>query len=177
MASTFGLLAGNCESVWDFNCRVCIFVFSKKTVRLAIKLSTSGILPGHEITVEECLLAPHTNYSSLIKQVLKRGINIQSISHITGGGLIDNIPRVIPRDVSLEVDIKSWNKIPVFDFLQNNLNIDKKDLYQTFNMGIGLVFIVKESEKDRLVSFIGSDSCSVIGAAVKDGLNAVHLNG
>ena len=91
--------------------------------------------------------------------------------------MIDNIPRVIPKDVSLEVDIKSWNKIPVFDFLQNNLNIDKKDLYQTFNMGIGLVFIVKESEKDRLVSFIGSDSCSVIGAAVKDGLNAVHLNG
>ena len=44
-------------------------------------------------------------------------------------------------------------------------------------MGIGLVFIVKESEKDRLVSFIGSDSCSVIGAVVKDGLNAVHLNG
>ena len=65
----------------------------------------------------------------------------------------------------------------MFDFLQNNLNIDKKDLYQTFNMGIGLVFIVKESEKDRLVSFIGGDSCSVIGAVVNDGLNAVHLNG
>ena len=91
--------------------------------------------------------------------------------------MIDNVPRVIPKDVSLEVDIKSWNKIPVFDFLQNNLNIDKKDLYQTFNMGIGLVFIVKESEKDKLVSFIGGDSCSVIGAIVNDSLNAVHLNG
>ena len=153
------------------------YSLARKLIFDTLKLSTSGILPGHDIPVEECLLAPHMNYSSLIKQVLKRGINIQSISHITGGGLIDNIPRVIPKDVSLEVDIKSWNKIPVFDFLQNNLNIDKKDLYQTFNMGIGLVFIVKESEKDRLVSFIGSDSCSVIGAVVKDGLNAVHLNG
>lgn len=153
------------------------YSLARKLIFDTMKLSTSDILPGHDIPVEECLLAPHMNYSSLIKQVLKRGINIQSISHITGGGLIDNVPRVIPKDVSLEVDIGSWNKIPVFDFLQNNLNIDKKDLYQTFNMGIGLVFIVKESEKDRLVSFIGSDSCGVIGAIVNDSLNEVHLNG
>ena len=122
-------------------------------------------------------MAPHTNYSSLIGQVLNKGINIKSISHITGGGLVDNVPRVIPKNVSLEVDINSWNKIPIFDFLKNNLDIETKDLYQTFNMGIGLVFIVEQSEKDRLISLIGKDSCSEIGVVVKDSVNAVHLYG
>ena len=122
-------------------------------------------------------MAPHTNYSSLIRQVLNKGINIKSISHITGGGLVDNVPRVIPKDVSLEVDINSWNKIPIFDFLKNNLDIETKDLYQTFNMGVGLVFIVEQSEKDRLISLIGKDSCSEIGVVVKDSVNAVHLYG
>ena len=122
-------------------------------------------------------MAPHTNYSSLIVQVLNRGINIKSISHITGGGLVDNVPRVIPEDVSLEVDINSWNKIPIFDFLKNNLDIETKDLYQTFNMGVGLVFIVEQSEKDRLISLIGKNSCSEIGVVVNDSVNAVHLYG
>ena len=150
---------------------------ARKLIFETLGLSTSDILPGYNISIGDCLLAPHMNYSSLIKQTLKEGINIKSISHITGGGLVDNIPRVVPKNVSLEVDISSWKKIPIFDFLQRNLSIDKRDLYQTFNMGIGLVFIVEESEKDRLISFVGKNSCSRIGVIVDDGLNAVHLNG
>ena len=153
------------------------YSLARKLIFETLGLSTSDILPGYNISIEDCLLAPHMNYSSLIKQTLKEGINIKSISHITGGGLVDNIPRVVPKNVSLEVDISSWKKIPIFDFLQRNLSIDKRDLYQTFNMGIGLVFIVEESEKDRLISFVGKNSCSRIGVIVDDGLNAVHLNG
>jgi phosphoribosylformylglycinamidine cyclo-ligase len=153
------------------------YSLARKLIFETLGLSTSDILPGHNISIGDCLLAPHMNYSSLIKQTLKEGINIKSISHITGGGLVDNIPRVVPKNVSLEVDISSWKKIPIFDFLQRNLSIDKRDLYQTFNMGIGLVFIVEESEKDRLISFVGKNSCSKIGVIVDDGLNAVHLNG
>ena len=153
------------------------YSLARKLIFETLGLSTSDILPGYNISIGDCLLAPHMNYSSLIKQTLKEGINIKSISHITGGGLVDNIPRVVPKNVSLEVDISSWKKIPIFDFLQRNLSIDKRDLYQTFNMGIGLVFIVEESEKDRLISFVGKNSCSKIGVIVDDGLNAVHLNG
>jgi len=153
------------------------YSLARKLIFETLGLSTSDILPGYNISIGDCLLAPHMNYSSLIKQTLKEGINIKSISHITGGGLVDNIPRVVPKNVSLEVDISSWKKIPIFDFLQRNLSIDKRDLYQTFNMGIGLVFIVEESEKDRLISFVGKNSCSRIGVIVDDGLNAVHLNG
>ena len=62
-------------------------------------------------------------------------------------------------------------------FHKNNLDIETKDLYQTFNMGVGLVFIVEQSEKDRLISLIGKNSCSEIGVVVNDSVNVVHLYG
>jgi phosphoribosylformylglycinamidine cyclo-ligase len=142
-----------------------------------MELTTSDILPEHNISIEDCLLAPHTNYSSLITRITNAGINIKSIAHITGGGLVDNIPRVIPGEFSVEIDTASWKKIPIFNFLQNNLDINTKDLYQTFNMGIGLVLIVDESKKEKLISFIGRDNCNSIGVVVNDKDNMVHLYG
>lgn len=153
------------------------YSLARKLIFETMGLTTSDILPGHSITVEDCLLAPHTNYSSLITRINDAGINIKGVSHITGGGLIDNVPRAIPGDFSLEIDTTSWNKIPIFEFLQNNLDIDTKDLYQTFNMGIGLVLIVDESEKEGLISFIGRESCNKIGVVVDDKDNVVHLYG
>ena len=153
------------------------YSLARKLIFETMGLTTSDILPGHSITVEDCLLAPHTNYSSLITRINDAGINIKGVSHITGGGLIDNVPRAIPGDFSLEIDTTSWNKIPIFDFLQNNLDIGTKDLYQTFNMGIGLVLIVDESEKEGLISFIGRESCNKIGVVVDDKDNVVHLYG
>ena len=153
------------------------YSLARKLIFETMGLTTSDILPGHSITVEDCLLAPHTNYSSLITRISDAGINIKGVSHITGGGLIDNVPRAIPGDFSLEIDTTSWNKIPIFEFLQNNLDIDTKDLYQTFNMGIGLVLIVDESEKEGLISFIGRESCNKIGIVVNDKDNVVHFYG
>ena len=153
------------------------YSLARKLIFETMGLTTSDILPGHSITVEDCLLAPHTNYSSLITRINDAGINIKGVSHITGGGLIDNVPRAIPGDFSLEIDTTSWNKIPIFDFLQNNLDIDTKDLYQTFNMGIGLVLIVDESKKEGLISFIGRESCNKIGVVVDDKDNVVHFYG
>ena len=153
------------------------YSLARKLIFETMELTTSDILPGHNISIEDCLLAPHTNYSSLITRITNAGINIKSIAHITGGGLVDNIPRVIPGEFSVEIDTTSWEKIPIFNFLQNNLDINTKDLYQTFNMGIGLVLIVDESKKEKLISFIGRDNCNSIGVVVNDKDNMVHLYG
>jgi len=153
------------------------YSLARKLIFETMELTTSDILPGHNISIEDCLLAPHTNYSSLITRITNAGINIKSIAHITGGGLVDNIPRVIPGEFSVEIDTTSWKKIPIFNFLQNNLDINTKDLYQTFNMGIGLVLIVDESKKEKLISFIGRDNCNSIGVVVNDKDNMVHLYG
>ena len=153
------------------------YSLARKLIFETLGLSTADKLPGFSLSVEECLLAPHKNYSSLIKQILASGIKIKSIAHITGGGLIDNVPRVLPKNCSLRVNTESWDKIPVFEFLEHNLDIDKRDLYQTFNMGIGLVLVVNSSERDALFSIVGKDACCEVGSVVEDGLNLVHLNG
>ena len=107
---------------------------------------------------------------------MQNDLEIKSIAHITGGGLVDNIPRVLPENMSLDININSWKKIPIFDFLKNSLDIDNEDLYQTFNMGIGLVLIVGLDEKDRALGLLGENNCTEIGLAIKDGTGAVHLN-
>jgi phosphoribosylformylglycinamidine cyclo-ligase len=107
---------------------------------------------------------------------MQNDLEIKSIAHITGGGLVDNIPRVLPENISLDININSWKKIPIFDFLKNSLDIDNEDLYQTFNMGIGLVLIVGLDEKDRALELLGENNCTEIGLAIKDGTGAVHLN-
>ena len=152
------------------------YSLARKLIFESMGLTTSDTLPGYNISIGDSLLAPHTNYSSLIEKTVGAGIALKSISHITGGGLVDNVPRVVPRDFSLSVNTKSWGKIPIFKFLQNNLDIKKEDLYQTFNMGIGLVLIIDKSQKERLVSLVGKDNCSEIGFIIKDGLNSVHLS-
>ena len=152
------------------------YSLARKLIFESMGLATSDTLPGYDISIGDSLLAPHTNYSSLIEKTVGAGIVLKSISHITGGGLVDNVPRVVPKDFSLSVNTKSWGKIPIFEFLQNNLNIKKEDLYQTFNMGIGLVLIIDKSQKERLVSLVGKDNCSEIGFIIKDGLNSVHLS-
>ena len=152
------------------------YSLARKLIFESMKLSTDDFLPGHNITVGECLLAPHTNYSTLIQNLMQNDLEIKSIAHITGGGLVDNIPRVLPENMSLDININSWKKIPIFDFLKNSLDIDNEDLYQTFNMGIGLVLIVGLDEKDRALGLLGENNCTEIGLAIKDGTGAVHLN-
>ena len=152
------------------------YSLARKLIFESMKLSTDDFLPGHNITVGECLLAPHANYSTLIQNLMQNDLEIKSIAHITGGGLVDNIPRVLPENMSLDININSWKKIPIFDFLKNSLDIDNEDLYQTFNMGIGLVLIVGLDEKDRALGLLGENNCTEIGLAIKDGTGAVHLN-
>ena len=152
------------------------YSLARKLIFETLNLSTNDKLPGFNMSVGEALLAPHTNYSALIQRLVEAGVEVKSISHITGGGLVDNITRVIPKQFSVDIKIDSWKKIPIFDFFLENLEIEKKDLYQTFNMGIGLVLIVDKTQKNGLISVVGADSCSEIGIVKEDGENLVYLN-
>jgi phosphoribosylformylglycinamidine cyclo-ligase len=107
---------------------------------------------------------------------MNNSVNIKSLAHITGGGLIDNVPRVLPNNLSLDININSWKKIPIFEFLSNALDIEKEDLYQTFNMGIGLVIVVSPEEKSGVFRCLGAKNYTEIGVVVKDESNSVFLN-
>ena len=152
------------------------YSLARKLIFDSLCLTTSDFLPGYKVSVEDCLLAPHTNYSTLVQNLSASGIKIKSIAHITGGGLVENVPRVLPEIFSVDINVNSWKKIPIFEFFTNSLDIQKRDLYQTFNMGIGLVLIVSPEEKESLRSVVGFENCNEIGVVIKDSSNAVYLN-
>ena len=100
-------------------------------------------------TVGEALLNPHINYTNHVFKVLEKNIKIKGIAHITGGGLTENIPRILPDNCSVKIKKDTWPKLGLFSVLQNLGNVDEDEMYRAFNMGIGMVFIVdKNSTKN-----------------------------
>lgn len=97
-------------------------------------------------TVGEALLAPHINYTKPILELLNQSIPIKGMAHITGGGLLENIPRILPRDCAAEIIKNNWPSLPLFDLLRQLGRLDEKEMYRTFNMGIGLVMILSEQD-------------------------------
>ena len=98
------------------------------------------------------------------------------MAHITGAGLIDNIPRILPGGLSVNIDVGAWKKIPIFDFLANALDVKTEELYRTFNMGIGLVFVVDNENKEKIMGLLKNDGCVEVGRVIEDKRQKVYLN-
>ena len=114
------------------------------------------------------LLEPHINYTNHVFAVLDQSIDIKGIAHITGGGLLENIPRVLPDGCGVNIQKRSWPKPPVFDVMQHIGNVDKNEMYRTFNMGIGMVFIVDPSNIDTVKNALNNlTEVYEIGTVVK----------
>ncbi|HBF1306096.1 TPA: phosphoribosylformylglycinamidine cyclo-ligase [Clostridioides difficile] len=107
------------------------------------------------MTVGEALLTPTKIYVKLALDVLAKH-DIKAIAHITGGGLIENITRVIPKWLGLDINKKSWEKPPIFKMIEGFNAVDERELHKSFNMGIGLVLIVDKENADDVVNFINN---------------------
>ncbi|MDU9052406.1 MAG: AIR synthase-related protein, partial [Clostridioides difficile] len=94
-------------------------------------------------------------YVKLALDVLAKH-DIKAIAHITGGGLIENITRVIPKGLGLDINKKSWEKPPIFKMIEGFNAVDERELHKSFNMGIGLVLIVDKENADDVVNFINN---------------------
>ena len=104
-------------------------------------------------TLGDALLAPHKSYLKSVKAALAEGISLRVMAHITGGGLYDNIPRVLPEDAKAAIDRRSWTPPPIFDLIQRVGNVPDADMHRTFNMGLGLVLVVSRSQAPSVVQF------------------------
>lgn len=96
-------------------------------------------------SIGEALLTPTLIYTKVMRQVLmhyKVKNVVHGIAHITGGGLEENLERILPKGISVEIDGRIWNRPPVFDWLQKLGKVDIEEMFRVFNMGIGLVLIV-----------------------------------
>jgi phosphoribosylformylglycinamidine cyclo-ligase len=98
-------------------------------------------------SVGEALLRVHRSYLEAIQALVTDGL-AQGIAHITGGGLPGNVPRVVPDDCTARIDYDAWTRPPLFDLIQELGDVPEADLRQTFNLGIGLVAVVREADLD-----------------------------
>ena len=152
------------------------YSLARKLIFDTLSLKTTDFLPGYNTTVGEALLAPHKNYSTIINGLITKKQNVAGVAHITGGGLIDNIPRILPGGLSVNIDVGAWKKIPIFDFLANALDVKTEELYRTFNMGIGLVFVVDNENKEKIMGLLKNDGCVEVGRVIEDTRQKVYLN-
>ena len=110
--------------------------------------SVNDTIPKLEKSVGLTLLKPHINYTNHVFAVLNAGIEVKGIAHITGGGLIENIPRILPDGCGVEIQKESWPGLPVFGVMQSIGDVDEDEMYRAFNMGIGMVFIINPDDID-----------------------------
>jgi phosphoribosylformylglycinamidine cyclo-ligase len=104
------------------------------------------------------LLQPHRSYLSEVMAVREAGIDIHSLVHVTGGGLIENPARVLAYDIAMRIDRSSWEVPPLFALIQSQGNITEEEMFRTFNMGAGMLVVVDADEAAAAVEVIGPDA-------------------
>ncbi|MBI3653836.1 MAG: phosphoribosylformylglycinamidine cyclo-ligase [Acidobacteria bacterium] len=104
-------------------------------------------------TVGEELLKPHRSYLKALDGLIGKGI-IKGLVHITGGGLLENIPRILPKGTAVKINAGSWPVLPVYQLMARVGNVPSREMYRTFNMGIGMVVVVSLSDVHRLLAHL-----------------------
>jgi phosphoribosylformylglycinamidine cyclo-ligase len=128
------------------------YSLARQILFVKMRLKVSSRLPGCPNTIGEELLHVHKNYQPLLAKIPSGVIN--GLAHITGGGLIDNLPRILPPNCDAVIETKSWKVPRIFQILQQNGKIDLREMYQVFNMGIGMAVVVAEQNANRTMSIL-----------------------
>jgi phosphoribosylformylglycinamidine cyclo-ligase len=125
--------------------------------------------PSFTQTLGETLLTPTRIYVKPVLAARKAGLEIHGMAHITGGGLPENLPRCLGANQSVQVDTQRWSPLPVFDWLAQQGRVTLKDMFNTFNMGIGFVLLVPPSGVDATIRWFESQGISAwaIGEVVE----------
>ncbi len=106
-------------------------------------------------TLGEVLLKPTRIYVKSILDLIKK-VPVHAMAHITGGGILDNLPRVLPPHIQAIVDTKSWERPALFDWLQSKASISETEMYRSFNMGIGMVLVVPSTNATETLTILES---------------------
>ena len=124
----------------------------------------------------ETLLTPTRIYVKAVKALLKAGVDIHAISHITGGGFYENVPRMMTDGLTARIRLDSFPKLPIFQLIQDKGNIPQRDMYNTFNMGIGMILALPAGQAQQALSVLADagESAYAIGEVVA-GADGVEL--
>jgi phosphoribosylformylglycinamidine cyclo-ligase len=126
------------------------YSLARRIVFERLRLGIDDPFPGEDGTVADVLLRVHRSYLRSIEPLLERG-QIHGLAHITGGGLLDNIPRVLPEGLSARIETASWDVPNVFRVLQREGGVEQREMYRAFNMGVGMIAVVRASQADSVL--------------------------
>jgi phosphoribosylformylglycinamidine cyclo-ligase len=149
-----------------------------------LKLKPKSYVPALGNSIGAELLKVHVSYGPIVQKLLKkfnigessRRWAIKGLAHITGGGFVDNIPRVLPKSCDVVIQKGSWAELPIFKMIREKGGVPEPELYQVFNMGIGMTIIVGAEKSASVMKFIRSQEQDawIIGQVVK-GRGVVHV--
>ncbi len=117
-------------------------------------LSVRDEVPGTGVSIGDALLKPHRCYFNSVYPIIQQGEGLYAIAHVTGGGLYDNLPRVMPSDVRAVIEARSWETPAIFTLIQALGNIPDHEMYRAFNMGIGIVLFCDRFKAPGIVSYL-----------------------
>ena len=140
------------------------YSLARKILFEQLKLKPISRVPGLQGTIGEELLKVHVSYGPLVQKLIKRfnpihasRFALHAFAHITGGGFVDNIPRVLPKNCDVLIRKGAWEMAPVFQILAGRGGVPEPELYQVFNMGIGMVAIVARERAGAVLEFIRAE--------------------
>jgi phosphoribosylformylglycinamidine cyclo-ligase len=131
-------------------------------------LDIDTYVPELSRTVGDALLEPHRSYLPIVQPLLDGG-RIKGMAHITGGGITDNLPRVLPHGTAASINRSTWQVPPIFTWLQRSGGIPDEDMLRTFNMGIGLIIVTGRDQAEPLIDELaarGGHNACVMGEIV-----------
>ncbi|MCI5122003.1 MAG: hypothetical protein D3908_12590 [Candidatus Electrothrix sp. AUS4] len=156
------------------------FSLVRKIIFEDLGLSVDDSVEELGCTIGEELIKPTRIYVRSVLGVLNR-FALHSLVHNTGGGFIDNIPRVLPKGCQAVIEKESWEKPPIFSFLQEKGEVPEAEMYRTFNMGVGMMAVVKDADADAVMQHFKAmgEEPFVIGEilAAQEGEPRVLING
>lgn len=139
-------------------------------------LSSKDEAPGTGNTIGDELLRPHRCYFNSVHPILQDTDAVYAVAHVTGGGLYDNLPRVMPSDMRAVIERRSWNVLPIFTLIQTVGNIPDHEMFRAFNMGIGLVIFCDRYAAPGIVERLNAagEQATIVGE-VQEGAHDVQL--
>jgi phosphoribosylformylglycinamidine cyclo-ligase len=127
------------------------YSLARKVLFEAAGLACDTFVPELGATVGEALLAPHRSYWRSVSPLLERG-QVKGLAHITGGGMTENLPRILPAGCAAEIDRRAWQPPPLFSLLQRRGRIEDEEMFRAFNMGVGLMAVCDAGEAGSLLA-------------------------
>jgi phosphoribosylformylglycinamidine cyclo-ligase len=153
------------------------YSLARRIIFDALGLTTDSVLPGLGVTVADALLATHRSYLSVLRPIVERQL-AKGLSHITGGGITENLPRILPNGLTAEIRRGSWDVPPLFALLQQAGAVADDEMYRAFNMGIGMIVACTERDVDAVLATLtstGEDGAAVIGRTLEGDKQVVYV--